>query len=120
MERNVEVGLLFEIYGSTLTDKQRRIVDDYYNNDLSLSEISENINITRQAVRDNLKNAEKKLYDLESKLHMLENQISYDKVIKKAVIDLSKMEIEFIDNKKINSIETLTSVKKMLNKLIKQ
>ena len=55
MEKNVKVSILLDIYGKMLTEKQYKLLDDYYNNDLSLSEIAENERITRQAVRDNLK-----------------------------------------------------------------
>ena len=52
MERKVEISILLDIYSSLLTKKQFEFLDDYYNKDLSLSEIAENDNITRQAVRD--------------------------------------------------------------------
>ena len=48
MEKKIEVSILCQIYGKLLTDKQYEFIDDYYNNDLSLSEIAENNNITRQ------------------------------------------------------------------------
>ena len=68
MERNVEVGLLFSIYRKMLTDRQAESVDLYYNEDLSLSEISEHLGITRQGVRDNIKRAEHTLFDVEERL----------------------------------------------------
>ena len=55
MEKTVQISILLQIYGKLLTEKQYQMLDDYYNNDLSLSEIAENAQITRQAVRDNLK-----------------------------------------------------------------
>ena len=54
MEKNVKVSMLMEFYGKLLTEKQYTFLDDYYNNDLSLSEIAENYHIARQAVRDNI------------------------------------------------------------------
>lgn len=68
MERNVEIGLLFSIYRNMLTDRQAESVDLYYNEDLSLSEISEHMGITRQGVRDNIKRAEHALFDVEKRL----------------------------------------------------
>lgn len=59
MEQNVKISILLDIYGKMLTQKQYKLLDDYYNNDLSLSEIAENEDITRQAVRDNIKKGEK-------------------------------------------------------------
>ena len=62
MEKNVKVSMLWQIYGRLLTEKQYTLLDDYYNNDDSLSEIAENLVITRQAVRDNLKKGECKIF----------------------------------------------------------
>ena len=45
MEKNVQISMLNQIYGRLLTQKQYEIIDDYYNNDLSLSEIAENNHI---------------------------------------------------------------------------
>lgn len=55
MEKKVQISMLLQIYGAMLTEKQYGLLDDYYNNDLSLSEIAENYDITRQAVRDIIK-----------------------------------------------------------------
>ena len=71
VEKNIEISILSQIYKDILTEKQFEILDQYYNNDYSLSEIAENYNITRQAVRDNIKNGESKLYDLENKLGIM-------------------------------------------------
>lgn len=68
MEHNVEIGLLFSIYRNMLTDRQAESIDFYYNEDLSLSEISEHMGITRQGVRDNIKRAEATLFDVEKRL----------------------------------------------------
>ena len=65
LEKKVEVSILCQIYGKLLTEKQFEFIDDYYNNDLSLSEIAENNNITRQAVRDVIKKGENKLFEYE-------------------------------------------------------
>ncbi len=64
----LEMSLLFDFYGDLLTEKQRELFDLYYNEDLSLSEIAENVGITRQAVRDSVKRAERTLKDMESRL----------------------------------------------------
>lgn len=68
MAKNMEISLLFDFYGDVLTDKQRDVVELYYNDDLSLSEIAENAGITRQGVRDSIKRAEAQLLEMEDRL----------------------------------------------------
>lgn len=71
MEKNLRVSLLLDYYGELLGDKQRRLMDAYYNGDLSLSEISENEGITRQGVSDSLRRAEAFLNECEEKLCLI-------------------------------------------------
>ena len=59
MEKNVKISILCDLYGKLLTQKQFDFLNDYYNNDLSLSEIAENNQITRQAVRDIIRKGRK-------------------------------------------------------------
>ncbi len=68
MDKKAEMGLLFSFYRNMLTDRQIECVDLYCNEDLSLSEISEHLKITRQGVRDNIKRAENFMIDTEAKL----------------------------------------------------
>ncbi len=75
MAANLYVSELLDRYGVLLPEKQRRILDGYYNNDLSLSEIAENEGITRQGVSDFVKRGEAQLTELEK-------GIGYAKLIK--------------------------------------
>ena len=68
--KNMDVSFLFDFYGEMLTDKQRNMIDLYYNQDLSLSEIAEIVGISRQGVRDSVKRAETMLLDMEAHLGM--------------------------------------------------
>ena len=72
MAKNLDVIILFDIYGDMLTQKQQDFISYYYNDDLSLAEIAENEGITRQGVRDAVKRAESQLYDMEKKLGFAE------------------------------------------------
>ncbi len=74
MEDSVKFSVLLELYGKLLTEKQYELLDYYYNQDIGLSEIAENLGITRQAVRDNLKKGENNLNDFETKLHLLQKR----------------------------------------------
>lgn len=67
----LEMSLLFDFYGETLTENQRELFDLYYNEDLSLTEIAEHAGITRQGVRDGVKRAEHALRTLETKLGLV-------------------------------------------------
>ena len=92
MEKNVKVSILCQIYGKLLTEKQFEIITDYYDSDLSLSEIAENNEITRQAVRDIIKKSEKKLFELEEELSFMEKQTNQEKKINSIVDKLTKLE----------------------------
>lgn len=70
MAANIYVSELLDRYGALLSEKQQRILDGYYNNDLSLSEIAENEGITRQGVSDFVKRSEAQLFEFEEKLGM--------------------------------------------------
>lgn len=68
MPKNLELSYLIDFYGDVLTEKQREVMEQYYNDDLSLAEIAENFGITRQGVRDSIKRGEGILLDLEAKV----------------------------------------------------
>ena len=74
MDKNVRISMLLDIYSKLLTEKQADMADLYYNQNLSLSEIADEIGITRQAVRKSLIEAEKNLLEYEDKLRILEKQ----------------------------------------------
>ena len=64
--------MLLDLYGDLLTDKQRECYDLHCNEDLSLSEIAEQLSISRQGVWDNIRRAEMALTEYEEKTHLLE------------------------------------------------
>ena len=66
MAKDLELSYLLDFYGDVLTEKQREMMEQYYNDDLSLSEIAENFGITRQGVRDAVKHGEAALLVLEA------------------------------------------------------
>ncbi len=115
MDKNVKVSILCQIYGKLLTNKQYEIINDYYNNDLSLSEIAENNNITRQAVRDVIKKGENKLFELEEKLLIMNKMAKQEKQIQDILSEISKIQESYSD-KKIEKI--LNNVRKELSCLV--
>ena len=115
MEEKVKLSMLCQIYGKLLTEKQYEFINDYYNNDLSLSEIAENHNITRQAVRDIIKKGEKKLFEYEEKLLFMKKTMNQEKQIENILAQLNKIHEDSSDEK-VNNI--LEEVKKELNCLV--
>ncbi len=88
----VELTNLFDIYESLLTDREKEIFKYYYYEDLSLSEIGENLNITRTGVFNTLKKVEEKLLQYEDNLKLMS--------IKGTLKDLlEESDIEEIKNK---------------------
>ena len=67
-QKNLAYSVLLDFYGPALTEKQRAILTEYYDEDLSLAEIAENFGITRQGVRDAIKHGEAALDELEAQL----------------------------------------------------
>lgn len=110
MEKNIEISILSQIYKNMLTEKQFSILDEYYNSDFSLSEIAENYNITRQAVRDNIKSGEIKLYDLEEKLGLMKKIQKQEELINNITSKL--------DNIKTEDTEIINNIKSELKKLL--
>ena len=84
--KNLKISYLLDFYGNLFSDKQREILEMYYQEDMSLSEISESVGITRQGVYDNIKRCEKEIVSMETKLCLMDRFIeisaSLDKIEK--------------------------------------
>ena len=78
LEKSIYINELYDLYGSLLTKKQQEMIELYYCDDLSLSEISEQFNVSRNAVYDCLKKGIKQLenYEKELKLHQKEEELT--------------------------------------------
>lgn len=83
MEEKIEISILLNLYGNLLTETQKNYMDLYYNQDYSLSEIGDNENITRQAVRTILVKSKNKLYEYEQKLRFMEKENNIKKLLEK-------------------------------------
>lgn len=80
-EKNLTFVQLYDCYASLLSEKHSSVIEMYYCEDLSLSEISEHIGITRQGVRDIIKHAEEELLRLEDGIHLYEKIIAHSSII---------------------------------------
>lgn len=110
MDKVVEIGILFDYYGKLLTDKQFEIIDQYYNEDLSLSEIAEIHGISKQAVSENLKRAEKKLYNYEKKLLLVDRNQKISKGIQNALEEMKRLlstEDEYLSKRELEDLMKL-------------
>lgn len=72
IEKTIRINQLINVYGNLLNEKQLQVLQSYFYNDYSLSEIAENLSITRQAVSDLIKRVVKTLETYESKLNFVE------------------------------------------------
>jgi predicted DNA-binding protein YlxM (UPF0122 family) len=88
LEKSLRVSELLDLYSLVLTEKQRDVLDLYYNEDYSLSEIAEHERTTRQAVHDIIKRSEENLFELEEKIRLAEKTAVFMKFIEE-VIELS-------------------------------
>lgn len=109
------MSMLRQFYGKLLTEKQYEVLDDYYNNDLSLSEIAENLEITRQAVRDNIKKGENKLLEYEEKLGIMKKVMEQEEKIAVILSEITKIKSKSSD-KEVERI--LEHIKNELNCLV--
>lgn len=72
MTKDLNINILMDFYGQLLSERQYEMMDMYYNQDLSLGEIAEEVGISRQGVRDLVKRAERQLVEFEEKLGLVD------------------------------------------------
>ena len=99
MSKDLYYSTLLDVYGKTLNKRQLDVMTAYYNEDLSLSEIADNMQISKQGVRDIIKRAEAHLMQLEMQLSFIEKARSREKLLIDIVknieeISLSVQEME--------------------------
>lgn len=116
--KNFNIPLLLDIYGKLLTKNQYEMTYLYYNEDLSLSEISQHFNISRQGVNDCIKRAEALLMDFEEKLNILKLFKAFDFNIKKMELEcLNIYNIISTTNNSNEILKSLYSLQKSLDSL---
>ena len=106
IEKKLEIGLLNDYYGGLLTEYQSRIVSMYYDEDLSLAEIADEVNVSRQAVRDVLVRSANKLNEYENKLGLVSK-------LSKIVEEIERIKLNSDDATKIALEKLLQEVKEI-------
>lgn len=117
MEKILKVSQLLDLYGALLTDHQREVLRLYYYEDLSLIEIADIYNITRQGVRDSLKKAEQKLFELEKILNLANVQLCLFKInsLAKQIIDVLKNQQSQDGCQKLDILDFAERIKNLSN-----
>ncbi len=110
--KDIEISILIDFYGEALKGKQLEIMDCYYNQDLSLSEIADNVGITRQGVQDSIKRSKTFLYDMEQKLGYVKHFEELEHKAMKINELVSKIKLE---NSKIGNV----NIDKCANEIVK-
>ena len=83
MENFVKQAYLYDFYGELLTTRQQQVYEDVVLEDCSLSEVAEDLGISRQGVHDMIKRCDKALSDYEEKLHLVEKFLNIRKQVQR-------------------------------------
>lgn len=116
-----QVSLLYDFYGQLLTNRQRDTMELYYGENLSLAEIAEEFDISRQGVSDSLKNGVKALNEYESKLGLVNKLQTTNHAISKIdeIIDniITRLSNDEAGNSTEQTVKELRTVKDIIDKL---
>ena len=110
LSKRIEIGLLLDYYGSLLSKTQCDLADMSYNQDLSLGEISEIMDITRQGIHDSVKRTEALLLGFEDKLKM---KHTYERIR-----SLAYGVFKILDGLHVEDCEKLLQIRNLVNEII--
>lgn len=107
MEKLVQVARLYDTYGLLLNEKQRDVINCYYNEDLSLSEIAQNNKKSKQAISDMIQRSVDKLFEFENELSLIKkkNELQNDLFLLRELIESS------------NNDKAIEKLDEMINKI---
>lgn len=116
MEKLLQVTYLYDFYGQLLTEKQENIIRKYYLEDLSLSEIASQEQVSRQSIHDTIKQGEKKLATYEEKLGLVKRFKEQETELQSIIAKMQDIQIGIQDTK-IDSIisNVIENMQKLLN-----
>ena len=113
MEPKVRQTYLYDFYGELLNEHQRRIFEAFVFDDLSLGEIAEEQDISRQAVHDMIRRSTKKLEEYENKLHLMERFLD----LREKVVSIQKCAEDY---EKSREEQLLTKIRQLSDEIIKE
>lgn len=123
MSKDLYYSTLLDVYGKTLNKRQFDVMTAYYNEDLSLSEIAANMQISKQGVRDIIKRAETHLMQLEMQLLFIEKARSREKLlidiaenIEEISLSVQEMEQQSVNHSNIK--ERLNRTRELVLKIL--
>ena len=112
LDKVLRIGWLYDFYGALLTGKQQECIEMHYIHDLSLSEIADEFDVSRQAVYDILKRAEQLLEEYEHKLKLVERYQLEHATIQQIYDIVSNMDLE------VQQLKQMMAVKDKLKVLL--
>ncbi len=110
MDEILHLTLLYDFYGELLTKKQKQVFELHYQDDLSLTEIGEELSVSRQAVRDQLKRTEKILLDYEQKLGLVARFQAQKKEVRQMLDIMEEMETEGLSDTQLRQTERIKEI----------
>lgn len=113
IDKFVHLNKLFILYKNLLTEKQSIILEYYFGEDLSLGEISEEMNVSRQAVHDTIKRCKSILIDYEEKLGLYKQELEDNKKLEQMILMLESLKSE--DSLNDNKIDKIIDICKELS-----
>ena len=115
MEKFVEQGYLYDFYGELLTERQQQVYESVVLEDYSLSEVAEDLGISRQGVHDLIKRCNKTLEGYETKLHLVEKFLS----IKEKVHRMNEL-LEKEDVRNSGEDQLIQEIRKISGEIIEE
>lgn len=115
IDKITEASLLYDFYGQLLTKRKQEVMELYHEENLTLAEIADEFGISRAAVHDSLKSAEKSLQEYEQKLKLVSKFMQTSEAIEKIDAMIDGLAEQYTDNPEL--VEQLEEIKSVINGL---
>ena len=115
IDKITEASLLYDFYGQLLTKRKQQVMELYHEENMSLAEIAEEFGISRAAVHDSLKSAEKALTEYENKLGLIAKFMNTNQVIQGIDKKLEKIVDDHRNDEAL--VKSLNDIKKIIEEL---